>query len=201
MNRPYEAPPGPLGPDRKRGNPFVSRAGWAFFITLVAAVCLVYFLEVHRDQDEQLSALRRQAMMFEEKLDFSRDKADRLAVFRKTTERLRMRILEAETPIPSGLELPSLTEAITRTAGQFSVTVTRFEPLPATRKGGLTRVPISLGMEGSRESLFAFFERLSKLERRVNVSSFSMPRVEDKGESSVLKIDCMVEAFALELPE
>jgi Tfp pilus assembly protein PilO len=197
VNRPYEPPPG----QKRPGNPFASRAGWALFVTLIVGICLVYFMVIRQKQNEQLATLRRRAMQLEEKQAWSREKAEHLAVYRKTTERLRMQILEAEKRIPAGLEIPSLTEAIMRTAGQYSVTVTRFEPGTASRTGGLTRLPVQLEMKGTRESLFAFFLKLTSLLRRVNVLSLSIARIPEQGGDSLVKIGCEVEAFALESPK
>ncbi len=57
------------------------------------------------------------------------------------------------------------------------------------------RVPLELIMLGSYHNVAVFFDKLSKLDRIINILNFSMGDVKEKGGENVVKTSCLATTF------
>jgi type IV pilus assembly protein PilO len=57
------------------------------------------------------------------------------------------------------------------------------------------RVPLELTMLGSYHNVAVFFDKISKLDRIINILNFSMGDVKDKGAETVVKTSCLATTF------
>jgi type IV pilus assembly protein PilO len=82
-----------------------------------------------------------------------------------------------------------------------SKTPARGTPQPTGPKEFYARVPLELIMLGSYHNVATFFDKISKLDRIINILNFSMGDVEETGGETVVKTSCLATTFRFLEPE
>ena len=101
-----------------------------------------------------------------------------LRSFRLQAEALRRRLQAAKDRLPSEKEMPQLYRQITDLALQSGLQVALFAPKPQEEKDDVAAVPIAMTGEGSYHQLGAFFTRVSRLPRIVDLGDFRLLGIE-----------------------
>ena len=101
-----------------------------------------------------------------------------LRPFRLQAEALRRRLQAAKDRLPSEKEMPQLYRQITDLALQSGLQVALFAPKPQEEKDDVAAVPIAMTGEGSYHQLGAFFTRVSRLPRIVDLGDFRLVAIE-----------------------
>jgi type IV pilus assembly protein PilO len=118
--------------------------------------------------------------------------------------------------LPNKKEIPSLLRSISSLGKGSGLEFLLFKPKPEERVGtqpkatdkqesaeGKTekpeefyaRVPLELTMLGSYHNVAVFFDKISKLDRIINILNFSMGDVEYTGGDTVMKASCLATTF------
>src|SRR5262249_56148613 len=97
-----------------------------------------------------------------------------LRPFRMQAEALRRRLQAAKERLPSEKEMPRLYRQITELAFQSGLHVALFAPKPPEERDDVAEVPIAMTGEGGYPQLGAFFSRVSRLERIVDLARFRL---------------------------
>ena len=101
-----------------------------------------------------------------------------LRPFRLQAEALRRRLRAAKDRLPSEKEMPQLYRQITDLAFQSGLQVALFAPKPQEEKDDVAAVPIAMTGEGGYHQLGAFFTRVSRLPRIVDLGDFRLVGIE-----------------------
>ena len=117
-----------------------------------------------RQEDEKLQAEVRQA---------SADEAN-LRPFRVQAEALRKRLQAAKERLPSEKEMPRLYRQLTDIASESGLHLAIFAPKAPVDREDVAEVPITMTCEGSYHQLGAFFSRMSRLPRIVDLGDFRL---------------------------
>jgi type IV pilus assembly protein PilO len=117
-----------------------------------------------QQEDEKLRAEVRQA---------SADEAN-LRPFRAQAEALRKRLQAAKERLPSEKEMPRLYRQLTDIASESGLHLAIFAPKAPVDREDVAEVPIMMTCEGSYHQLGAFFSRMSRLPRIVDLGDFRL---------------------------
>jgi type IV pilus assembly protein PilO len=147
----------------------------AFGLVVIAA--LGYFLLISPMQTDQ-AALRQQNDGLRAEVFKARADEANLRPFRAQAEALRKRLAAAKERLPSEKEMPRLYRQLTDLALQSGLHVSLFAPKPPEDREDVAEVPISVSCEGGYHQFGAFFSRVSRLPRIVDLGDFRLAGIE-----------------------
>jgi type IV pilus assembly protein PilO len=95
---------------------------------------------------------------------------------------LEKQLAEALVRLPEEKEIPKLLTQVNTLGLQNGLDFLLFRPSALAKKGFYAEVPIEMRVEGQYHSLGGFLDRVSKLERIVNVSDIKVTPLAGKGQ-------------------
>lgn len=186
------------------------------FVVLISGL---YTYLLHLPQQAKLSGLRLELGKLNEELKETENVKRELAKFRKETEALQRKLILALAQLPNKKEIPSLLRNISSLGKGSGLEFLFFKPKPEQRVGTkpatpdkqkpgasgkpkpeepqefYARVPLELNMLGSYHNVAIFFDKISKLDRIINILNFSMGDVKQTGDETVVKTSCLATTF------
>jgi len=85
-------------------------------------------------------------------------------------------------------------------ATQSNLSIQRFTPQPSVQQTMYVEVPFKLQAEGTYHSLGAFFERISKFPRIINISHISIKAKPQPQPDATIVAECIATTFVLQDP-
>lgn len=149
------------------------------FIVLVGVGTYFGWVSEHvSTMEENLATIERQ----QGELVKLQQQAQHRTQFMREVERLRQRLREAEEQLPKQADVEKLLRDVAYEAQQSGLQLQRFEIQSEQGRGDFAAVPVRMNVSGSYHEVAVFLDRLSKMQRIVNVTDLSMsqPRVENK---------------------
>ena len=146
-------------------------------VGLLIVVGLGYFLVISPKTVER-ATLRQQAEALQTEVQKASADEANLRPFRLQAEALRRRLQAARERLPSEKEMPRLYRQLTDLAFQSGLQVALFAPKPAQDRDDVAEVPIAMTCEGGYHQLGAFFARVSRLPRIVDLADFRLAAIE-----------------------
>lgn len=159
---------------------------------LVVVAVLGYFLFVAPKIAERDSVRQQGDALRTEVLRARADEAN-LRPFRAQAEALRKRLQAAKERLPSEKEMPRLYRQLTDLALQSGLHVALFIPKAPEDREDVAEVPITMSCEGGYHQLGAFFARVSRLPRIVDLGDFRLTAIERP--TGTLRADLTLETF------
>jgi len=149
----------------------------AGIVGLVMVAGLVYFILISPKIDERTSLRQRNDGLQAEVNKARADEAN-LRPFRLQAEALRKRLQAAKERLPTEKEMPGLYRQLSNMATQSGLQLAVFTPKPPAEREDVAAVPIAMTAEGNYHQLGAFFERMSRLPRIVDLGDFRLVGIE-----------------------
>ena len=167
-------------------------------------------------QQQKLKGLRLELGKLNKELEEGEAVKRDLARFRKEGESLQRELTLALAQLPNKKEIPELLRNISSLGKGSGLEFLLFKPKPEERVGTqpeasdkqksgkqksaephgfYSRVPLELTMLGSYHNVANFFDKISKLDRIINILNFSMGDVKQIGGETVVKTSCLATTF------
>ena len=83
-------------------------------------------------------------------------------------------------------------------AAQSSLSIQRFTPQPSVQQAMYAEVPFKLQAEGTYHNLGAFFDRISRFPRIINISSINIKANPKPEPNSTIIAECIATTFVLQ---
>jgi type IV pilus assembly protein PilO len=142
-------------------------------------------------QEKQLKSLRAD-------LDKARATAKKLPEFRAEVGNLEHRLETLRAVLPEEKDAADLLRRLQTVAMQSNLVIMGFKPAPIVTKQVHAEWPITLELEGNYHNLAAFFDRLGKFTRIVNISGLEVRSKENKAQPTVtIAAKCVATTFVL----
>jgi type IV pilus assembly protein PilO len=190
-------------------------------LAFVVVISGLYGYLLYLPQQQMLKGLRMELGKLNRELEESEAVKRELAKFRKEDESLKRKLTLALAQLPNKKEIPKLLRNISSLGKGSGLEFLLFKPKPeervaaqpqepAKRKSGkgksgkegaqepqefYARVPLELMMLGSYHNVAIFFDKLSKLDRIINILNFSMGDMKEKGGENIVKTSCLATTF------
>ena len=97
--------------------------------------------------------------------------ANRLPEFQREVQALEARLETLKRILPPEKEMPDLMRRVQYLAAQSSLGIRKFTPAPVAQREFYLEVPINIDIDGTYHNLGAFFDRISRMSRLVNVGN------------------------------
>src|SRR5258707_13170743 len=124
-------------------------------------------LEEEAKKQAQLEQLQRDIRILEAT-------ANKLQEFQREVQLLEAKLETLKRILPPEKETPDLMRRVQYLASQSSLLIKDFTPAPVATKEFYLEVPINVGVEGTYHNLVAFFDRVSRLSRLINVGNIKV---------------------------
>jgi type IV pilus assembly protein PilO len=192
-------------------------------LILLAAVVLVlglYGYLLYLPQQAKLAQLRLELGKLNREMQESKKVSRDLAQFKQEVEELQRSLASALAQLPNQKEIPTLLRNISSLGKGSGLEFLLFKPKPEERVGPpaeqpskatppsrtkkspetqpqefYARVPVELTMLGGYHNVATFFDKISKMDRIINILNFSMADVKHIGDEMVVKTSCLATTF------
>jgi type IV pilus assembly protein PilO len=146
-------------------------------VGLVALAALAFFFIFQPKWDERDALWNRNEGLRAKVVQARADEAN-LRPFRVQAAALRKRLEAAQERLPLEREVPALYRQVSNLATQSGLGVALFQPRAAEEKAVLTELPIAVITESGYHQLGAFFDKVGRLPRIVNLGDFRMSGID-----------------------
>lgn len=160
----------------------------AVILAIPLVLGLGYYQLLHRGSQEELMRLEAQQQSLQRKLNEVRSVAANLSKFEEEITALETELGEALRQLPNSKELPGLLTDISTLGKKAGLEFKAFRPQTEVNKGFYAEVPIEIEFTGTYHQVAAFFDRISKLDRIVNVGDLNMTVGSEGLDQTVLKV-------------
>ena len=144
---------------------------------LLVLAGLGYYLFIGTKLTERASLQQQHEAL---RIEVQKAQADEANVrpFRAQAESLRRRLEAAKERLPSDKEMPRLYRQLTDLAFQSGLHVSLFAPKAPEDREDVAEVPVNMTAEGGYHQVGAFFARVGRLPRIVDLGDFKMTGIE-----------------------
>jgi len=124
--------------------------------------------------------------------------AKRLPEFESQVAELETRLDNLRAVLPEEKDVADILRRIQGLAAQSNLSIQRFTPQPSVQQAMYAEVPFKLQAEGTFHNLGAFFDRVSKFPRIINISSISIKAKPQPDENTTIIAECVATTFVLQ---
>ena len=169
----------------------------AFVLVCAGAVFGFWYFYV---ADLQADINMRQSRLNTIKKDVAKGVATarRLPEFQAQVDQLEERLASLTAVLPEQKDVADILRRLQTLATQSSLSIQRFTPQPTVQQTLYAEVPFRLQAEGTYHNLGAFFDRISKFPRIINISEISIRAANDAASGTTIVAECLATTFVLQ---
>ena len=134
----------------------------------------IYLYLGYLPQGRELKRKTRERDKLEAKLAEYRVIADKLSIFVKELEKLNQKLKEALGKLPNKKEIPQFMVDISNRGRETGLEFELFQPKGEVAKGFYAEVPVDIKVTGGYHDVATFFDKISRMDRIVNITDFSI---------------------------
>ena len=172
------------------------------FLALAGAAAGVYYSYYELPARAQMSMREGQLRALRADIEKGRLTAKKLPDSRGQVEELEVRLDGLRAVLPEEKDAADLLRRMQTVATQSNLTIKSFKPAPIVMKQLHAEWPITLELDGTYHNLAAFFDRVGRFTRIVNVSDLDVKGKDRPATNSTITASCVATTFVLlEKPE
>jgi type IV pilus assembly protein PilO len=183
--------------------PWYGQVGVFAVVSAMAAGAYFYFYDT--TARAEVAAKRQQLAKLHAEIARGRQLAAKLPEFRAQVVDLEARLDSLKAVLPEQKDVGDLLRRIQTLAAQSNLEVRAFKPQPIAQKQMHAEWPISIELDGTYHDLGAFFDRVSKVPRIINVSAVTIKAKSLQGpraaaqvaEGKTVSANCVATTFVL----
>jgi type IV pilus assembly protein PilO len=167
--------------------------GLLVFIVIGGWVWLIYL-----PKSDQIATLNEQVANLNNQIGINRTKVLRLAELKRENDQLQKQLAELKEQLPPEAEVEVFLKQVSELGIRTGLDIKLWKP--AERKqspeGLYTEIPVNVEVSGGYHALGAFFDKVSKLPRIINVSGIRMTNPKVDREKLLIQTSFVAIAFA-----
>ena len=140
----------------------------------------LFYYMFYKSKLEESSTLQEELTKFRAKHAEQKKVIADLPKWRKENEELKVKFKELLKLLPNTKEIPSLLTNISYLAQDCGLEILLFQPKNEVVKGFYADIPVDMEVLGDYHNIGHFFDKVSKLERVVNISDLKISRGKKK---------------------
>ncbi len=155
---------------------------------LIYAVCIVVaaaafgYLSYYPSW-QSISKLSKEEAQLQKKLARAKANARQIKAYRERIKQAEASFRMAMRALPEKQEIPSLLAGISRAGQRAGLEFTLFQPKAEVPREFYAELPLAIRVTGSYHQVATFFDKVSRLDRIVNIQDINMAPVAAKGKS------------------
>lgn len=135
---------------------------------------------VYMPKSEEIIRYEKQISALEQKINQARIKTKNLEKFKEEMALVNSAFLEALKLLPNESEIPSLLRTITQKGADSNLEFNLFSPKKERPKNFYIEIPVSIKVSGKYHDVAVFFDKVSKMERIVNIVDVAMKPIKKR---------------------
>jgi len=143
-------------------------------VLLAAIICGGFYFFYYADALEQQKKKEAQLAELQKQIRALEATANRLPEFQREVQALEARLETLKRILPPEKEMPDLMRRVQYLAAQSSLGIRKFTPAQTAQKEFYVEVPITIDLVGTYHNLGAFFDRVSRMSRLVNMGNLKV---------------------------
>jgi len=143
-------------------------------VLLAAIICGGFYFFYYADALEQQKRKEAQLAELQKEIRALEATANRLPEFQREVQALEARLETLKRILPPEKEMPDLMRRVQYLAAQSSLGIRKFTPAQTSQKEFYVEVPITIDLVGTYHNLGAFFDRVSRMSRLVNMGNLKV---------------------------
>jgi type IV pilus assembly protein PilO len=156
----------------------------ALFAIIAGLGCLYFFMK-HKPLQEELELKRGELTKLQSKYNEQQKVMAQLPKFEKELKDLKIKLDESLKLLPNTREIPSLLTNISTEALNSGLKILLFQPENEVIEDFYAKIPVEMKVSGKYHDLGYFFDKVSKLNRIVNISNIDIDsKLTTKGSSA-----------------
>lgn len=155
----------------------------------------VYFYYLYMPLQEKLKVDQGKLNGLKKELKDLRGIAAQLPQFEEDFKKLKVKYDESLKQLPSSDEIPKLIRDMESLGNEAKIKFNSVNMGGDIGKGFYAEVPVSLDMKGSYHDVAVFFDKLSKLDRIINISNLTLGSPKNESGRVILSIKCRATTF------
>jgi type IV pilus assembly protein PilO len=172
------------------------------FVVLAGAGVGAFWYGYAAPAGESLAERRTQLETLKGEIDRGLAAARQLPEFRRQLATEQAQLDRLRVVLPEERDVAELLRRVQAMATQSNLTILGFTPQAITTKETHAEWPIGLQVEGTYHNLGAFFERISRFPRIINVTGIAIrARDANTASASTITADCTATTFVLIEPQ
>ncbi len=163
-----------------------------------AAVVLifgVYWYFVYSGRRAETLQVMAKISELREQRDSKQKLVANIAQLQETVRDLGAQLKEAEAQLPDSKEIPDLLSNISSAGRDAGLEVILFRQRQEQLRDFYAEVPVDVSVRGNYHQVAAFFDRVGKLDRIVNVSDIVMQTPKREGDQMIVDTLCSATTF------
>ncbi len=132
---------------------------------------------------QAVNRLSKEEKQLQEKLTIAKRNARQIKAYRERIEQAKARLKMAMRALPEKQEIPSLLAGISRAGQRAGLEFTLFQPKAEIPKDFYAELPLAIKVTGTYHQVATFFDKVSRLDRIVNIQDITMTPLPDKEQS------------------
>jgi len=168
-------------------------------LILVVILCVitgVYYTSVFSPQQQELNAMKKELSQLVEEVEKSKAISRDLEKYKAQVEQMNKELAVALTQLPTEKEIPEILRNISSLGKESQLEFTLFRPKPEEPQPYYAKVPIELSIVGSYHNTGAFFDKVSKQPRIINVVDFNITKLNVKGrDEATVRVSCLLNTY------
>lgn len=149
--------------------PKKAQLGIVAILAVVVSIGLYFFVYKTISDENRTNELKLQAKMAEN--DTLRPYEQKLPELNRTVEALKMQLENLQRIVPDEKSADQFMHAMQTEAQKSGIEIRRYTSRPTMAREFYTEVPFDMELDGPYYSMLTFFDRISKLERIINISN------------------------------
>ena len=151
-------------------------------VLIAAIICGGFYFFYYSDALEQQKQKEQQLADLQTQIRALEATANRLPEFQREVQALEARLETLKRILPPEKEMPDLMRRVQYLAAQSSLSIRGFTPAATVQKDFYVEVPVNIDVDGTYHNLGAFFDRISRMSRLVNIGNV---RVKAQGTQTI----------------
>ena len=129
---------------------------------------------------QSTNKLAKEEKQLQEKLTRAKANARQIKAYRERVKQAEASFQMAMRALPEKQEIPSLLAGISRAGQRAGLEFTLFQPKPEIPKEFYAELPLAIKVTGSYHQVATFFDKVSRLDRIVNIRDITMVPLKEK---------------------
>lgn len=134
-------------------------------------------------------------------LAVAKKKAMQLESLKNERKMKEMEFRKVMKALPETKEIPALLTSISQAGQGAGIEFIKFEPKDEKRQGFYGEIPVNMELSGNFHNTVMFFDKVTSLNRIVNIRNIKMDVTQSKGESEGVRVKATCEAVTYKFVE
>jgi type IV pilus assembly protein PilO len=178
--------------------PLAGQLGVAFLVAAIICGAFYWFyysdaLQQEKLKEQQLADLQNQIRQLEAT-------ANRLPEFQREVQALEARLETLKRILPPEKEMPDLMRRVQYLAAQSSLAIRTFTPAQTVQKDFYVEVPVNIDVDGTYHNLGAFFDRISRMSRLVNIGNVKIKSQNNQTINNTIAVSAVATTYVYQEP-